>query len=75
MKIIETKKLKFKNKVCAKTIRNMIEKGVIIYVKHGEIIYQKKYKEKNNGKRVCEKVPAEKSIEFRPEEANNRSEY
>ena len=53
----------------------MIEKGVIIYVKHGEIIYQKKYKEKNNEKRVCEKVPAEKSIEFRPEEANNRSEY
>lgn len=73
--IIERDKLSFKNSICARTIRNTIEKGGIIDVEPGKIIYQKEYKEKNKEKTVCNKVPAEKSIEFRPEAANNRSEY
>lgn len=39
------------------------------------MIYKKEYKNKNKEKYHCEKVPAEKSIDFRPEEANKRSEY
>ena len=73
--IIERDKMKFKTKICAKTIRNTIEKGGIIDVEPGKIIYQKEYKEKNKEKAVCDKVPAEKSIDFRPQEANERSEY
>ena len=39
------------------------------------MIYKKEYKEKNKEKTHCSKVPAEKSIDFRPQEANDRSEY
>ena len=39
------------------------------------MIYKKEYKEKNKEKTHCQKVPAEKSIDFRPQEANERSEY
>ena len=39
------------------------------------MIYKKQKKNKNPEKRVCTKVPAEKSIDFRPEEANTREEY
>ena len=38
------------------------------------MIYNKIYKEKNKGKKVCEKVPPEKSIVYRPEKANTREE-
>ena len=37
-------------------------------------VYTKEYKEKNKDKRVCEKVPPEKSIDYRSEEANTREE-
>lgn len=72
---IEEYKLKFKSKVCAKTIRNCIHKGGIFELTEKDMIYNKKYKEKNKRKTHCDKVPAEKSIDFRPEEANKRSEY
>ena len=72
---IQKNNLKFKVEICAKTIRNAIRKGNIIDVKQGKIIYKKEYKVKNKDKSVCSKVPAEKSIEFRPKEANNREEY
>ena len=39
------------------------------------MIYRKEYSEKNKEKTHCSKVPAEKSIDFRPEEANERREY
>ncbi len=62
--------------ISARSIRNAIYKDDFFEkVKRGKIIYKKEYKSKNRGKRVCDKVPAEKSIEFRPEAANNRSEY
>ena len=35
----------------------------------------KKYKDKNKEKTIWDKVPAEKSIDYRPEEANNREVY
>ena len=67
--------LKFKTKVSAKTIRNNIHKGGIFEITEKDMIYNKEYKEKNKEKTHCDKVPAEKSIDFRPEEANKRSEY
>ena len=67
--------MKFKTKMCAKTIRNNIASGEIYNIKPGEIIYTKKYKEKNKMKKNCEKVPIEKSIDNRPREANTREEY
>ena len=67
--------LKFKAKVCAKTIRNGIHKGYFMNISEKDMIYNKEYKEKNKEKYHCEKVPAEKSIDFRPEEANTREVY
>lgn len=72
--IIE-KGLKFVTKVCAKTIRNNIHQGNIFEITEKDMIYKKEYKNKNKEKKVCNKIPAEKSIEFRPEEANTREEY
>ena len=60
--------------MCAKTIRNCIEKK-ILNLKKDDMIYKKKYVDKNKGKVHCDRVPAEKSIDFRPQEANDRSEY
>ena len=67
-------KLEFKSNVCAKTIRNCIHKG-ILNLTEKDMIYQKEYKDKNSEKYHCIKVPAEKSIDFRPKEANERTEY
>src|SRR5574344_1688730 len=58
-----------------------IENGIKKERKSPEILIaeikrkQKEYKEKNKQKTHCSKVPAEKSIDFRPEEANDRSVY
>lgn len=71
----EIKKMKFKTKMCARTIRNNIYAGDIYDIKSTDMIYNKEYKDKNKEKRVCEKVPPEKSIDYRPEEANTREEY
>ena len=60
--------------VCAKTIRNYIHKR-ILNLTEKDMIYKKVYKEKKENKTHCNKVPAEKSIDFRPKEANERSEY
>lgn len=72
---IERKGLKFKKRICAKTIRNTIKLGMVFNIKSKDMIYKKAYKDKNEEKRVCSKVPAEKSIEYRPKEANSREEY
>lgn len=44
-------------------------------IKPTDMIYKKEYKEKNKDKRVGEKVPPEKSTDYRPEEANTREVY
>lgn len=71
----EIKGMSFKTKMCARTIRNNIYAGDIYDIKSSDMIYKKKYKEKNKEKTVCEKVPAEKSIDYRPQEAKTREEY
>ena len=71
----EIKKMNFKIKMCARTIRNNIYAGDIYDIKSTDMIYNKEYKDKNKEKRVCEKVPPEKSIDYRPEEANTREAY
>lgn len=71
----EIKKMDFKTKMCARTIRNNIYAGDIYDIKAKDMIYNKVYKEKNKSKKICEKVPPEKSIEYRPEGANKREEY
>ena len=71
----EIKEMNFKTKMCARTIRNNIASGDIYDIKPKDMIYNKKHKEKNKEKKVCEKVPAEKSIDYRPEEANIREVY
>ena len=60
--------------MCAKTIRNCIHKKILNLTEQ-DMIYKKIYKEKNKEKTHCDKVQAEKSIDFRPKEANDRSEY
>ena len=71
---IEKYSLKFDCNVCAKTIRNYIHKKVL-NVTEKDMIYKKKHKDKNKEQYHCIKVPAEKSIDFRPKEANERTEY
>ncbi|MCI8700315.1 MAG: IS30 family transposase [Clostridia bacterium] len=66
--------LKFKCNICAKTVRNCIKKG-ILNIRPKDMIYKKEYKDKKEEKYHCIKVPAEKSIDNRPEEANKREEY
>ena len=66
----------FSVKITGRTIRNAIKSGIIFEkVKQGKIIYKKEYNNKNKEKRVSKQIPAEKSIEHRPQEANERKEY
>ena len=66
----------FNVKITGRTIRNAIKSGIIFEkVKQGKIIYKKEYNSKNKEKRVSKQIPAEKSIEHRPQEANERKEY
>lgn len=71
----EIKTMNFKTKMCARTIRNNIYAGDIYDIKSSDMIYNKEYKEKNKDKKICDKVPPEKSIDYRPEEANRREIY
>lgn len=67
--------MEFKAKMCARTIRNNIYAGDIYDIKRKDMIYNKNHKIKSKHKTICEKVPPEKSIEYRPSEANTRSVY
>lgn len=71
----EIKEMDFKTKMCAKTIRNNIASGEIYDIKPKDMIYNKVHKERNKDKKIYEKVPPEKSIDYRPERANTREEY
>lgn len=71
----EIEKMNFKTQMCARTIRNNIYAGDIYDIKSKDMIYNKEYKDKNKDKTICEKVPPEKSIDYRPEKANTREEY
>jgi IS30 family transposase len=72
---IERKGLKFKDKICPKTIRNTIKLGTVFDIKQKDMIYRKKWEYNNIDKRIFEKIPPEKSIEFRPEKIKMREEY
>ncbi len=71
----EIKEKNFKTKICARTIRYDIDKGNIFDIERKDMIYNKEYKEKNKNKTVCNKVPPEKSIDYRPEEVETREVY
>ena len=61
--------------ITARTIRNYIYDGNVFDLTEKDMIYNKEYKSKNKEKRIAKHTPPEKSIEYRPEGANNRSEY
>src|SRR5574344_2965125 len=61
--------------ITARTIRNYIYDGNVFNLTNKDMIYNKEYKSKNKEKRIAKHTPPEKSIENRPEKANNRSEY
>ena len=65
---------RFKTKISARTIRNCITREEL-NIKQKDMIYKKIFKDKNKKKIVFAKIPADKSIEYRPKEANARSEY
>ena len=71
----EIKEMHFKTKMCARTIRNNIASGEIYDIKPKDMIYNKVHKERNKDKKIYEKVPPEKSIDYRPEKENTREEY
>ena len=72
---IENNNLQFKAKITARTIRNNIALGNVFDITEEDLTYKKKKQSKNPKKRISNKIPPEKSIEFRPEKANNRAEY
>lgn len=59
----------------ARTLRNYIRSGEIFNISKNQSIYNIKSNEKNKEKRIAKHTPPEKSIEFRPKEANDRSVY
>ncbi len=61
--------------ITARTIRNYIYDGNVFNLEESDMIYNKKHKSKNKEKRIAKHTPPEKSIENRPKEANDRSEY
>jgi transposase, IS30 family len=61
--------------ITARTIRNYIYEGNVFDLTEKDMIYNKEHKSKNKEKRIAKHTPPEKSIEYRPEAANNRSEY
>ena len=65
----------FNVSMCAKTIRNHIEVGGIYEITKEDMIYNKKKKGKNPNKTICNSIPPEKSIRYRPLEAENREIY
>ena len=72
----ELKKNGFDIEITGRTIRNAIKNGIVFEkIKQGKIIYKKEYNNKNKEQRVSKLIPAEKSIEHRPEEANERKVY
>ena len=72
----ELYKYGFNIEISGRTIRSGIKSGLVFNkIKQGKIIYKKEFKDKNKEKRVSKLIPAEKSIEYRPKEANKRSEY
>ena len=73
---IQLKENGFNIEISGRTIRNAIKSGLIFEkLQNGKIIYKKVYTNKNKEKRVSKMIPAEKSIEHRPKEANTREEY
>ena len=72
---IKAKGLVFKTVITARTIRNNIKLKLVFNLKKDGYIYKIKEQGKRKSKRISNKIPAEKSIEHRPIEANNRSEY
>lgn len=73
---VQLKENGFDIEISGRTIRNAIYNGTIFNkIEKGKIIYKKEYKNKNKEKRVSKLIPAEKSIEHRPKEANLRSIY
>lgn len=73
--VVELPLYGFDIKINPKTIRNAIKEGMVFDLTTKDLTYDKKCKNKNKEKRVSIKVPAEKSIEHRPKEANDRSVY
>lgn len=61
--------------ITSRTIRNYIYEGNVFNLKEEDMIYNKKHKSRNIDKRIAKHTPPEKSIENRPKEANERSEY
>ena len=61
--------------ITGRTIRNYIKDGLVVNIKQKDMIYNKNYKDKNKERRIAKHTPPEKSIEYRPKKANNRSEY
>lgn len=61
--------------ITGRTIRNYIYSGEVFDLTKEDMIYNKEYETKNKNKRIAKNTPPEKSIENRPKEANDRSEY
>ena len=66
--------IEFNYKISNVTIRNYIKKDLILNLTIDDLIYDKKYNNKNKQKRIAKHTPPEKSIENSPNEANDRSE-
>lgn len=72
---IKNHNLTFVTSITARTIRNYIKSGDVFDLSTRDLTYNKKQVKSKKAGRVSSKVPAEKSIDHRPEEANERTAY
>ncbi|MCK5493631.1 MAG: IS30 family transposase, partial [Candidatus Omnitrophica bacterium] len=74
---IKQKGLKFKGMICTKTLYNYIDKGIFCGISNANLWEKRKQKKKKHRQiqRVCLRNKGSRSIEERPQEINNRSEY
>ena len=72
---MKSTKRTFQTEITAKTIRNNIKLGIVFNLVKEGYIYKKRKVGSKNKKKISNKIPPEKSIEYRPKEADERSEY
>lgn len=74
---IKQERLKFKITICTKTLYNYVDRGVLDGISQASLWEKRKHRKKKHRQiqRICLKNKDCRSIEERPCEINNRSEY
>lgn len=74
---IKAKNLKFKTKICVKTLYNYIDRGLFLGISNKDLLHKRKKRKRKSDRirRIALKNRNGKSIEERPIEVENRKEF